>query len=136
MNNFSFLAEFIDEEIYVITDTQTTSEQKGESKPTVKSNIHIITNEVVLNNPSSELAVLLSKILSAVKLDFSKINLSDTLDDSFQGKAIIFGDISSNEKYKIEQKEGLQILRADFLRAIAASPDLKKALWGALKQLF
>ena len=135
--NQAFLTEFIDEEIYLIHKTeQTTTVAANQTEPSSTPKIHLITNEVSLSNTSSELAILLSKILAAVQLDFSKVTLSEQFDENSQGKAIIFGDITLKEKYIIEQKENLKILRADFLRSIAASPDLKKALWGALKQLF
>jgi len=48
---------------------------------------------------------------------------------------LIFGDTSLNPKYKFEDGE-IQIVRSDKLSKITSDAPAKKALWGAMKQLF
>jgi len=127
--DIGFLIDFLDEEIYFLSKEETEHD-------TTQAQVYIISNEVSPANPSTDLAVLLSKILAAVKLDFSKVVMKEQYEDTMRGKVVYFGDLSLNEKYKVEQGDGVSILRADFLRSIAVSSDLKKLLWGALKELF
>ena len=130
-DNAGFLINFLDEEVYSISPKDKNTEQNSG-----QAQVYIISNEVYKNNPSSELAILLSKILTAVNLDFSKVVLTEQFEETIEGRVIVFGDLSLKEKYKIEQTGSATILRADFLRTIAVSPDLKKLLWHALKKLF
>ena len=131
-DNAGFLVNFLDEEVYSISSKN----QNIDNNSSSQEQVYIITNEVQINNPSSELAILLSKILGAVKLDFSKVTLTEHVEETMEGKVIVFGDLSLKEKYTIENTGNTKTLRADFLRTIAVSPVLKKQLWGALKQLF
>ncbi|MGK0387822.1 MAG: hypothetical protein ACI94Y_000548 [Maribacter sp.] len=96
----------------------------------------------------------LSKILSAVQLDFDKIltlemkgretfKIPTTIDNRKIDTVIIFG---LNPKqlcinflstiYKIEKMKETKFLFADNLYSISTSKELKKKLWLSLKELF
>lgn len=88
----------------------------------------------------------LLKILGAVKLSLDDIALVNASKEtgysriSFQ-QALVFTTnhslpLGSNQKYSQIPFEGNQVLLADRLDQIAASVELRKALWDALRLLF
>lgn len=96
----------------------------------------------------------LSKILSAVQLEFDKIlslemnkkelfKYPTTIDNNKVDTVIIFGlDPNQlcinflNTKYNIEKMNDSKFLFADNLSSISANKELKKKLWLSLKELF
>jgi hypothetical protein len=96
----------------------------------------------------------LSKILSAVQLDFDKIltlemkgretfKIPTIIDEIKIDTVIIFGLNPKqlcinflNTRYKIEQMKGTKFLFADNLDTISNDKELKKKLWLSLKELF
>jgi len=93
----------------------------------------------------SDLAYLL-KILGAVKLSLADIALvnvhrSKNYAELDYNQALVFTanhsfKLPNPTKYSPTQLEGLQILLADPLNQIAASVELRKALWGSLKAIY
>lgn len=95
------------------------------------------------NELSSEECELLTKILSAVKLNPSSVQIlfNHTLDLSTiqanrPGRILLFGvsPIPSIEKYKPADINGIPVVVADLLNSLDESK--KKSLWTALKAMF
>ncbi|MFT7234156.1 MAG: hypothetical protein ACI8TA_003386 [Cyclobacteriaceae bacterium] len=94
---------------------------------------------------ANDLAYLL-KILGAVKLSLADIALvnvhrSKNYEELDYEQVLIFTSNHSFQlpnptKYTLNQLEGIQILLADPLNQIAASVELRKALWGSLKAIY
>jgi hypothetical protein len=88
----------------------------------------------------------LLKILGAVKLSLADIALvnvhrSKNYAELDYEQVLIFTSnhsfqLPNSTKYTPSQLEGLQILLADPLDQIAASVELRKALWGSLKAIY
>jgi len=121
--------------------------------PRNRSKVVIIyTNQqTVYLNPEEE--VLLSKILSAVKLRLEDVDLVnvhnhrdslvDILKDKLVNQIISFGielrdlDIQIPlEAYRVTRVEGIDILLADSLFELQLNTDKKKMLWQALQAMF
>lgn len=90
-----------------------------------------------------EIAELLNRILSAVKLDLSAVQIlqASAFDDSLiiankPNRILLFG-VSVHltiEKYQVANFNGIPIIAADSLDAL--SEDKKKSLWAALRAMF
>lgn len=109
---------------------------------------------LVYNMDDNDHLGFLSKILSAVQLEFDKIlvlemnkkeifKIPTTVNNSKISTVIIFGLHSKqlcinflSTKYKVEEIKERKFLFADNLGTISANKELKKKLWLSLKDLF
>ncbi len=139
--------QFLDFKLINVSDTAAILEQcQGDP-----------TNEVFISFPTADqpMEAFLSKILSAVKLDFKKdvLVLEKTPNNNFSfgglqkavglQKAIFFGitpqmiGLQTNyQKYQPFTINGCTFLFGDTLSQINGNQQLKKALWVALQSIF
>jgi DNA polymerase III psi subunit len=109
---------------------------------------------ILVNNISEADKVLLSKILVAVKLDLSKVdlvelsllktmNVKTALSQNLISHFITFGIPMPNVKleiplmaYQIKEIKSIRFLFSDELKNLHQDVEKKKALWKALQEMF
>ncbi len=154
-----FLRQFIDRNIYVISERKVTETESKVSQDAVSDPVHTYKGNnnagiavCIGENNTPEENKLLTDILKAVNLRVDEVALyemgeeiksSEFLDISGFKILISFGITSVNSVYlNIETKyspttvENCTVLIADPLSALQREVDLKKKLWAALKSMF
>jgi DNA polymerase III psi subunit len=172
-NNILFQQLFAGEQIYFIPERQAVTQQEiminrvetfveEVFQPTIevekpKELLHFVPSHrvVILVNSINEAdKILLSKILTAVKLDLSKIELMDlselkkmnvktALSQNLISHFITFGVPLPNIKleiplmaYQIKEIKSIRFLFSDELKNLHQDVERKKALWKALQEMF
>ena len=153
---------FAGEDIYLLKEkcvaklSVQNTEISGQIAPPPKSQYYQPKQKVIIlvNSLNSVDSELLGKILGAVKLDLSSvdiielvksqdINLSQIFVQKSVNQVITFGvnlsELSLNvslNPYQILEKEGIKFIYSDSLSDIQNDIPKKKALWGSLKGMF
>ena len=140
MSADSFLPLFINEEIYLLDDSQTKQDPVflGGNKKEV---LILVSNPTVAFLSATE-DELLQKILLSVELTYDDVAIlnvakSDIKEIDF-GKVLSFGVTvqPQSNSYQVEEIDGKQWLLVDSLPDIAQDRSKKKLLWEHLQQLF
>ncbi len=141
---------FFQEVLYKVDTTESSAENDANIAEFEAKHSTLVLSETL----SSEEAELLEKILSAVKLSFSSIDLiileknpnivlDNIIGNHINTKIINFGvDLSqiypqfSSELYLLQQKDAQIYLYAENLSIINKNADSKKKLWAKLKNIY
>lgn len=147
MSDISFLAHFINEEIYLI-DEQPVDEQPVDKQPVDEQQV----NEQPVDPATGELCLIvtdsppgkadlkfLHKIFASVDVAPQRLKIQDftTALPADSSKVFFFGDAhQSLEPYVIREKEGQHLVQAHSLQEISRDRDKKLKLWEVLQTLF
>ena len=125
MDHSNFLPHFINEEVYLITDSA--------SSPEIKT---IIVVEKPLSDADKQ---FLHKIFASVSLEPQQLTIAQASDplDLEKGEIFYFGSNPHNlELYQLHREADLTKVYCHALDALSADQDLKRKLWGILKEVY
>lgn len=144
-----FLNLLITEEIFILKEKKTQEEEAAPkqvevpAKTETRSHSEVILHDlIIISEPLSDAdKELLSKILAAIQFDISKVPIIPSLSKAVDLKVgIFFGKEYPGqpglEVFKPLSVNSKTILKSPVISSFHGNDQLKRQLWGCLKQIF